>query len=301
MNSINNGLNKKKVVFIMGATGTGKSRLSVDLATHFPGEIINCDKMQVYKGLDIVTNKITDPEKQGVPHHLLGEIEPEADFTAEDFCCQAVYYIEYVLNSGHIPIIVGGSNTYIEALVENPVFKFKSKYKCCFLWVDVALPVLHSSVSKRVDHMVHAGLVDEVRGIFVPDADYTKGIRRSIGVPEMDMYLREENKSNINEAAKQILLESAIEEIKLNTCKLVCCQLEKIRRLRNKKMWPIHQIDATNVHKKSGKEADDAWNEMVLKPCLEIVEEFLKDDEKNVEAETNIRTMFPFKKLQVAI
>ncbi|XP_070052688.1 adenylate isopentenyltransferase 5, chloroplastic-like [Nicotiana tomentosiformis] len=280
---------KKKVVFIMGATGTGKSRLSVDLATHFPGEIINSDKMQVYKGLDIVTNKITDLEKQGIPHHLLGEIDPEADFTAEDFCYQVVYHIEYVLNSGHIPIIVGGSNTYIEALVENPVCKFKSKYNCCFIWVDVALPVLHSSVSKRVDHMVRAGLVDEVRGIFVPEADYTKGIRRSIGVPEMDMYLREENKSNINEAAKQILLESAIEEIKLNTCKLVCCQLEKIRRLRNEKMWPIHQIDATNVHKKSRKEADDAWNELVLKPCLEI------------EAEAHIRTMLPFKKLRVAI
>lgn len=131
--------------------------------------------------------------------------------------------------------------------------------------------------------------MDEVRGIFVPEADYTKGIRRSIGVPEMDRYLREENKSNINEAAKQILLESAIEEIKLNTCKLVCCQLEKIRRLRNEKMWPIHQIDATNVHKKSRKEADDAWNELVLKPCLEI------------EAEAHIRTMLPFKKLQVAI
>nr|XP_009782639.1 PREDICTED: adenylate isopentenyltransferase 5, chloroplastic-like [Nicotiana sylvestris] len=220
------------VVFIMVATGAGKSHA----------------------------------EKQGVPHHLLGEIEPEADFTAEDFCYQA----------------------------------FKSNYNCCFLWFDVALPVLRSSVSKRVDHMVHAGLVDEVRGIFVSEADYTKGIRRSIGVPEMDRYLREENKSNIDEAAKQVLVESASEEIKLNTCKLVCCQLEKIRRLRNEKMWPIHQIDATNVHKKSGKEADDVWNEMV-KPCLEIVEEFLKDDEKNVEAETNIRTMFPFKKLQVAI
>ena len=64
--------NKKKVVFIMGATGTGKSRLTVDLATHFRGEIINSDKMQVYKGLDIVTNKITHAEKQGVRHYLLG-------------------------------------------------------------------------------------------------------------------------------------------------------------------------------------------------------------------------------------
>ena len=56
----------------MGATGTGKYRLSVDVATHFGGEIINSDKMQVYKGLEIVTNKITHAEKQGVRHYLLG-------------------------------------------------------------------------------------------------------------------------------------------------------------------------------------------------------------------------------------
>ena len=68
----NTRFNKKKVVFIMGATGTGKSRLSVDLATHFRGEIINSDKMQVYKVLEIVTNKITHAEKQGVRHYLLG-------------------------------------------------------------------------------------------------------------------------------------------------------------------------------------------------------------------------------------
>ncbi|KAG5609628.1 hypothetical protein H5410_020909 [Solanum commersonii] len=59
----NNKFNKKKVVFIMGATGMGKSRLSVDLATHFRGEIINSDEMQIYKGLEIVTNKIIHTEK----------------------------------------------------------------------------------------------------------------------------------------------------------------------------------------------------------------------------------------------
>ncbi|KAG5547985.1 hypothetical protein RHGRI_013617 [Rhododendron griersonianum] len=59
--------NKKKVVFIMGATGTGKTRLSLDLAAHFPGEIINSDKIQVYKGLDIVTNKVSEPARGGSP------------------------------------------------------------------------------------------------------------------------------------------------------------------------------------------------------------------------------------------
>ena len=59
-------------MFVMGAIGTGKSCLYVDLATHFLREIINSDKMQVYKGLEIVTNKITHTEKQSVRHYLLG-------------------------------------------------------------------------------------------------------------------------------------------------------------------------------------------------------------------------------------
>ncbi|TMW81997.1 hypothetical protein EJD97_007137 [Solanum chilense] len=67
----NEEFNKKKVIFIMGAIGTGKSRLSFDLATHFREEIINSDKMQVYKGLEIVTNNITHTEKQGVRHYFL--------------------------------------------------------------------------------------------------------------------------------------------------------------------------------------------------------------------------------------
>ncbi|KAK4720376.1 hypothetical protein R3W88_010609 [Solanum pinnatisectum] len=280
----NNKSSKKKVVFVMGATGTGKSRLSIDLAIHFQGEIINSDKMQVYKGLDIITNKITDIEKQGVPHHLLGKIEPDADFTADDFCIQAIIFIEKILKSGNIPIIVGGSNSYVEKLVEDPVFMFKYNYDCCFIWIDVAaLPVLNSFVCQRVDQMVHAGLVDEVRKIFVSDADYTRGIRRSIGVSEMDKYLREENKLDNNEVSKKKLLESAIEEIKLNTCILICHQLEKIRRLKNEKMWPLNYIDATNVFRKIGKEgADNAWKEIVSKPSLKIVEEFLKYEGDNI-------------------
>ncbi|KAM3309317.1 adenylate isopentenyltransferase 5, chloroplastic-like [Capsicum chacoense] len=278
--SINNiiKLNKNKVVFILGATGTGKSRLSVDLATHFSAEIINSDKMQVYKGLDIVTNKITDSEKQGVTHYLLGEIDPDSDFTAEDFYDQAIFYIEKIISRGYVPIIVGGSNSYIEKLVENPTFTFKSKYDSCFIWIDVDVSTLENFLHKRVDHMVQAGLVDEVREIFSPEADYSKGIRRSIGVPEMDKYFREENKFDAcEESMKKMLLESAVKEIKVNTCNLVRRQHEKIKRFMNDKMWSLHYVDATNVFKENEKEgADDKWKHEVLKPCLDIVEEFLK-------------------------
>ncbi|KAG5609638.1 hypothetical protein H5410_020919 [Solanum commersonii] len=148
----------------MGAIGTGKSHLSVDLATHFRGEIINSDKMQVYKGLEIVTNKIT-----------YSEIERDFNFTVELFCLQAIVYIEKFLKPQRVPIIVGGLNSNTEKLVEDSVFMFKYKYDIFFIWIDVEQSVLNRRVA--------CGLVDEVRQIFIRNADYTKGIHRSIGVP----------------------------------------------------------------------------------------------------------------------
>ncbi|WMV07714.1 hypothetical protein MTR67_001099 [Solanum verrucosum] len=135
----------------MGSTGTGKSRLSIDPATHFLGEIINSDKIQVYKGLESVTNKITHAKKQGVRHYLQGEIEPDSDFTVEDFCLKSIVYIENFLKTQCVPIIVGGSNSYIEKLVEDPRFMFNYKYDNCFIWIEVEQSVLNRRVDTRVD------------------------------------------------------------------------------------------------------------------------------------------------------
>ncbi|XP_027768502.1 adenylate isopentenyltransferase 7, mitochondrial-like [Solanum pennellii] len=213
----------------MGATGTGKSRLSVDLATHFRGEIINSDKMQVYKGLEIVTNKITHTEKQG-------EIEPVQTSHLKIFVYKLFVYIEKILKTQRVPIIVGGSNSYIEKLVEDHVFMFKYKYDSCFIWIDVEQSVLNRRVDMRVDQMVNAGLVDEVRQIFIPNANYTKGIRRSIGVPEMDIYLREETNIDGDDESKQMILQASISSIKRNTRMLICNQLDKIKRLISEKI-----------------------------------------------------------------
>ncbi|KAJ4716463.1 Adenylate isopentenyltransferase [Melia azedarach] len=276
---------KTKVVFIMGATGTGKTKLSIDLATHFSGEIINSDKIQVFKGLDIASNKITESERRDIPHHLLGVLDPDADFTAEDFCHHTLRAIDKIIENGHLPIIVGGSNTYIEALVEDPMIKFTTKFDCCFLWMDVSLPVLYKYVGKRVDQMVGAGLVDETRKMFVPGADYSRGIRRAIGAPELDYYFQVEQQLEDDEIGRKMLLEDAIQEVKDNTCKLVNKQLEKIKRLRNEVGWDIHRIDATHVFESSGKEAKDAWEEVVLKPSLVIVDDFLKGCKREISRE----------------
>ncbi|GFY85179.1 isopentenyltransferase 5 [Actinidia rufa] len=265
---------KDKVVVVVGATGTGKSRLSIDLATRIPAEIVNSDKMQVYKGLDIVTNKVTDKECRGVPHHLLGIMDPNVDFTAVDFCHHASIAIESIVRRDRLPIIAGGSNSFIRALVNDDI-EFQSNYECCLIWVDVSLSVLHSFVSKRVDQMVKAGLVDEVREIFDPEADYTLGIRRAIGVPEMDRFLRAESK--VDDQTRGMLLREAIEKIKSNTCKLACCQMQNILRLQNQFEWKVHRIDATEVFLKHNRE-NEAWEKLVTRPSIAIVDRFLYED-----------------------
>ncbi|MBA0741553.1 hypothetical protein Gogos_014695 [Gossypium gossypioides] len=266
-------LEKEKVVILMGATGTGKSRLSVDLATRLPAEIINSDKIQVHAGLDIATNKIPEEERCGIPHHMLGVISPYTDFTATDFVDMASHAMDSILSRSQVPIIAGGSNSYIEALVDDEDFRFRSRYECCFLCVDVAMPVLHQYVSERVDKMVEMGMIDEVRSFFDANANYAVGIRKAIGVPEFDSYFRAEPYLDKQQRGK--LLQEAIQEIKRNTCKLACRQLEKIHRLRNKKNWKIHMVDATEVFGRRGKDADEAWEKLVAGHSTEIVAEFL--------------------------
>ena len=167
------GCNKEKVVFIMGSTGSGKTKLSIELGSLFPSEIINADKIQVYKGLDIITNKIPESERRGIPHHLLGIIEdPEFDFTVNHFCDHVISAVEHIIQQGNLPIIVGGSNTYLKVLLEDPSLDFRSKYDCCFIWLDVSLDVLFPYLDKRIDDMLHADFVDETREFFQPGADY---------------------------------------------------------------------------------------------------------------------------------
>ncbi|KAK9137184.1 hypothetical protein Sjap_007778 [Stephania japonica] len=284
MKSFNGWRDKdNKVVVVMGATGTGKSRLSIDLAARFNAEVINSDKIQVYKGLDIVTNKVSEEEKLGIRHHLLGEVPPDDDFSAAQFRRSAHCAIASILDRNRLPIIAGGSNSFVEALIDDEELSFRSNYDCCFIWVDVPLPILYPSLDRRVDRMVDAGLVDEVRQIFDPQADYTKGIRRAIGVPELDDYLRLERElvlSNVheNESLRSLkgLLDEAIEKIKVRTCELACRQLKKIRRLYRK--WDVsteHRVDASEVFRCRGRETDEVWDRTVMAPTSRIVAEFL--------------------------
>ncbi|TKY72109.1 Adenylate isopentenyltransferase 5 [Spatholobus suberectus] len=267
--------NKDKVVVIMGATGTGKTKLAIDVAKHYqPAEIVNSDKIQVYKGLDITTNKVSEEECGGVPHHLLGTVDPNINFSASDFCRHATLAIDSIVERDGLPIIAGGSNSYLDALV-NHHKEFRLRYECCFLWVDVSPPVLHSSLQARVDRMIEAGQVDEVREFFDPRADYSKGIRRAIGVPEFDDFLTAEA-SGADDRTKKSLLEAAIARLKINNCTLASRQIQKIHRLHGLWKRSMHRLDATEVFLGSR----DAWHDHVLAKSLMILHKFLYGEKK---------------------
>lgn len=286
MNSLSLFMNKKeKVVVIMGATGTGKSKLAIELATQFPpAEIVNSDKMQVYEGLNITTNKVTEEERRGVPHHLLGTVNPNTSFTAQDFCDQATLAVGSILGRDGLPIIAGGSNSFLDALVNHHT-EFRLRYDCCFLWVDVSLPVLHSSLSARVDRMIHSGQLHEVRQSFqYHNQDYTLGIRKAIGVPEFHDFFRAEA-DGADQRTKQRLLQAAIASLKTNNCTLAKRQLQKIHRLYSKWKRNMHRLDATEVFLKTTRqEAEEAWEDHVLSKTRRILHKFLYEDTHVVPA-----------------
>jgi adenylate dimethylallyltransferase (cytokinin synthase) len=264
--------NRHKAVVVMGATGTGKSRLAVDLALQFGGEVINSDKIQLHAGLEVTTNKVTEEERAGVPHHLLGVAQPDDEFTAADFRREASRAAGAITARGRLPIIAGGSNSYVEELVDGDGRALREGYDCCFLWVDVQPAVLHGYVARRVDEMCARGLVDEVAAAFDPRrTDYSRGIWRAIGAPELDAYLRWSG----DEGERARLLAAAIEDIKSNTRRLSCRQRAKIQRLA--KLWGVRRVDATEVFRRRGDAADEAWQRLVATPCIDAVRSFLRD------------------------
>ena len=103
------------IIVIIGPTGVGKTKLSVELAKKLDGEIINADSMQVYKGLDIGTAKITEEEKENIPHHLFDIKNIDEMYTIFDYQMDCRNTINDILNRGKTPIIVGGSGLYIRA------------------------------------------------------------------------------------------------------------------------------------------------------------------------------------------
>jgi tRNA dimethylallyltransferase len=108
----------KNLVIVLGATAVGKSATAILLAKEFNGEIINCDSMQVYKGFNIGTDKISPDQRKNIPHHLLDIADASTQFTAADFVKHALEAIRLIRENQKLPIITGGTGLYLKALCE---------------------------------------------------------------------------------------------------------------------------------------------------------------------------------------
>ncbi|CUS09330.1 unnamed protein product [Tuber aestivum] len=105
------------LISVIGATGTGKSQLAVDIALAFNGEIVNSDAMQMYAGLPIITNKPTVAEMRGIPHHLFSFLRIDEVYRVGQFVKEAEKKIEEIRGRGKLPIVVGGTHYYVQSLL----------------------------------------------------------------------------------------------------------------------------------------------------------------------------------------
>jgi tRNA dimethylallyltransferase len=118
---------KEKLVVIVGPTAVGKTKTSIELAKAINGEIISGDSMQVYRGLDIGTAKITDGEKEGIPHYMIDIKDPSEPFSVAEFQDKAKELISIINDKGKIPIIVGGTGLYIRSVTHHYEFSAANK------------------------------------------------------------------------------------------------------------------------------------------------------------------------------
>lgn len=113
------------IITIVGPTAVGKTKMSIELAKKYNGEVINADSTQIFKDLDIATAKVTEEEKEGIIHHLLDIKKIDEDYTVYDYQKDARNCIDDILKRGKTPIIVGGTGLYIKALLYD--YKFEDE------------------------------------------------------------------------------------------------------------------------------------------------------------------------------
>jgi len=112
------------LIVIVGATGTGKSRFSLDLgelisSEGMPVEVVNADAMQLYQGMDIGTAKLPFEERRGIPHHLLDVLDPRDEASVSKYQADARAVITGILERGAVPMLVGGSGLYVSSVIHN--------------------------------------------------------------------------------------------------------------------------------------------------------------------------------------
>ena len=113
---------KIPLIAIVGPTASGKTSLAVEICKRLDAEAVSCDSMQIYKGMDIATAKPTEEEMQGIPHHLIGFLEPDEPFSVARYCELAKNTIYDINSRGKLAVLVGGTGLYYSSLTDNVEF-----------------------------------------------------------------------------------------------------------------------------------------------------------------------------------
>lgn len=129
------------IICIVGPTGVGKTKMSIELAKRYNGEVVNADSTQVFKNLDIATAKVTDIEKDGIPHHLFDIKNIDEDYTVFDYQTDARKVIDDIKKRGKTPIVVGGTGLYIKALFYD--YKFENEQEIKETYDDIETSKLY--------------------------------------------------------------------------------------------------------------------------------------------------------------
>ena len=174
-------ISDKPIIVILGPTGSGKTGISIKLAKELGGEIISADSRAIFKGMDIGTAKPTREEMQGIPHYGIDLVEPDQRFTVADWKAYAEQKIAEIKSRDHVPIIVGGTGLYIDALIYDYHFKGPTgakigdfEQKSCsdrtevkgdYLLIGIkwSTPELRARLKARLDQMFCNELYEEAK------------------------------------------------------------------------------------------------------------------------------------------
>ena len=197
------------IVAVVGPTGVGKTRLSIELAKNYKAIIVGCDAVQIYQELDIGSAKVTEEEKENITHYLIDIKKPSEEYTVRDYQKDLRNILDN--NKDKNIIIVGGTGLYLTAGICDYNFEKATNEKNKLLYdvkiVGLTAPrdVIYDRINQRVDAMLKNGLVAEVKNLYRKYPD-SKVLKRAIGYKEIIAYLKGE-----------ISLEEATEDIKKNS------------------------------------------------------------------------------------